>query len=93
MNKINELIEQLKIGNITIKIFLHELEQNPIKVDYKEKINTINNIKKQIINNNNKSNDKYIIEHQKYFGIKDVLIIHKIENYELTKTRFLITIY
>lgn len=93
MNKINELIKQLKIGNITIEIFLHELEQNPIKVDYKEKINTINNIKKQIINNNNKSNDKYIIEHQKYFGIKDVLIIHKTQNYELTKTHFIITIY
>lgn len=93
MNKINELIKQLEIGEITIEIFLNELEQNPIKVEYKEKINIINNIKKQIINNNNQSNNKYIIEHQKYFGIKDVLIIHKIENYELTKTRFLITIY
>lgn len=93
MNKINELIKQLKIGNITIEIFLHELEQNPIKVDYKEKINTINNIKKQIIDNNNKSNNKYIIEHQKYFGIKDILIIHKTQNYELTKTHFIITIY
>ena len=93
MNKINELIKQLEIGNITIEIFLHELEQNPIKVDYKDKINIINNIKKQIIDNNNKSNNQYIIEHQKYFGIKDVLIIHKTQNYELTKTHFIITIY
>ena len=93
MNKINELIKQLEIGEITIEKFLNELEQNPIKVDYKDKINIINNIKKQIIDNNNKTNNKYIIEHQTYFGIKDILIIHKIENYELTKTRFLITIY
>jgi|GEM_PF-5346001 hypothetical protein len=93
MNKINELIKQLEIGNITIEIFLHELEENPIKVNNKNKINIINNIKKQIIDNNNKTNNKYIIEHQKYFGIKDVLIIHKIENYELTKTRYMIKIY
>ena len=93
MNKINEQIKQLEIGNITIEIFLRDLEQNPINVDYKDKINIINNIKKQIINNNNKSNNKYIIEHQKYFGIKDILIIHKIENYELTKTNYKITIY
>lgn len=93
MNKINEQIKQLEIGNITIEIFLRDLEQNPINVDYKDKINIINNIKKQIINNNNKSNNQYIIEHQKYFGIKDVLIIHKIENYELTKTNYKITIY
>lgn len=93
MNKINELFKQLEIGDITIEQFLNTLEQNPIKIDYKDKINIINNIKKQIIVNNNKSNNKYIIEHQKYFGIKDILIIHKIENYELTKTRFLITIY
>lgn len=93
MNKINELIKQLEIGNITIEIFLRELEQNPIKINYKDKVNIINNIKKQIINNNNKSNNKYIIEHQKYFGIKDILIIHKTQNYELTKTHFIITIY
>lgn len=93
MNKINEQIKQLEIGNITIEIFLRDLEQNPINVDYKDKINIINNNKKQIINNNNKSNDKYIIEHQKYFGIKDVLIIHKTHNYELTKTNYKITIY
>lgn len=93
MNKINELIKQLEIGNITIEIFLRELEQNPIKIDYNNKINIINNIKQQIIINNNNTNNIYIIEHQKYFGLKDVLIIHKIKNYELTKTRFLITIY
>ena len=93
MNKINELINQLGIGEITIEQFLNKLELNPIKTKRKEKTTIINNIKKQIINNNNKSNNKYIIEHQKYFGIKDILIIHKIENYELTKTSFLITIY
>lgn len=93
MNKINELFKQLEIGDITIEQFLNTLEQNPIKIDYKDKINIIKNIKKQIIVNNNKSNDKYIIEHQKYFGIKDVLIIHKMHNYELTKIHFIITIY
>lgn len=93
MNNINDLIKQLEIGNITIEIFLRELEQNPIKVDYKNKINIINNIKKQIVKNNNESKNIYIIEHQKYFGLKDVLIIHKTNNYELTKTHFIITIY
>ena len=93
MNKINELINQLEIGELTIEQFLKKLELNPIKIKHKDKINIINNIKKQIINNNNKSNNQYIIEHQKYFGIKDVLIIHKIENYELTKTNYKITIY
>lgn len=93
MIKVNELIEQLEIGDITIEKFLSELEQNPIKLKQKDKTNLINKLKNQIINNNNQSNDKYIIEHQKYFGIKDILIIHKIKNYELTKTRFLITIY
>ena len=93
MNEVNKLIKNLEIGELTIEQFLNTLEQNPIKVDYKDKINIIKNIKQQIIVNNNKSNDKYIIEHQKYFGIKDVLIIHKIENYELTKICFLITIY
>ena len=93
MNKINEQIKQLEIGELTIEQFLNKVEQNTFKVDYKDKINIINNIKKQIINNNNKSNDKYIIEHQKYFGLKDVLIIHKTNNYELTKTHFIITIY
>lgn len=93
MNEVNELIKNLEIGELTIEIFLHELEQNPIKVDYKDKINIINNIKKQIVKNNNETKNIYIIEHQKYFGIKDVLIIHKIENYELTKTHFIITIY
>jgi hypothetical protein len=93
MIKVNELIKQLEIGEITFEKFLSELEQNPIKVKYKDKVNIINNIKKQVINNNNKSNDKYIIEHQKYFGIKDILIIHKIKNYELTKIHYTITIY
>lgn len=93
MNKINELIEQLGIGEITFEKFLKDLEQNPIKVKYKDKVNIINNIKKQVINNNHTSNDKYIIEHQKYFGIKDILIIHKIKNYELTKIHYTITIY
>lgn len=93
MIKVNELIKQLEIGEITFEKFLSELEQNPIKVKYKDKVNIINNIKKQVINNNNKSNDKYIIEHQKYFGIKDIIIIHKIENYELTKTKYTIIIY
>ena len=93
MLKVNELIKQLEIGDITIEKFLSELEQNPIKVKYKDKINIINNIKKQIIINNTNSTNQYIIEHQKYFGIKDILIIHKIENYELTKIRYTITIY
>lgn len=93
MIKVNELIKQLEIGDITIEKFLSEFKQNPIKLKYKDKVNIINNIKKQVINNNNKSNNKYIIEHQKYFGIKDILIIHKIENYELTKIRYTITIY
>lgn len=93
MNEVNELIKNLEIGELTIEQFLKELELNPIKIKQKEKTSIINNIKKQIINNNNKSNNQYIIEHQKYFGIKDVLIIHKIENYELTKTHFIITIY
>lgn len=93
MNEVNELIKNLEIGELTIEQFLKELELNPIKIKQKEKTSIFNNIKKQIINNNNKSNNQYIIEHQKYFGIKDVLIIHKIENYELTKTHFIITIY
>lgn len=93
MNEVNELIKNLEIGELTIEQFLKKLELNPIKIKHKDKINIINNIKKQIINNNNKSNNQYIIEHQKYFGIKDVLIIHKIENYELTKTNYKITIY
>ena len=82
MNEVNELIKNLEIRELTIEQFLKELELNPIKIKQKEKTSIINNIKKQIINNNNKSNNQYIIEHQKYFGIKDVLIIHKIENYE-----------
>ena len=93
MNEVNELIKNLEIGELTIEQFLKKLELNPIKIKHKDKRNIINNIKKQIINNNNKSNNQYIIEHQKYFGIKDVLIIHKIENYELTKTNYKITIY
>lgn len=93
MNEVNKLIKNLEIGELTIEQFLKKLELNPIKIKHKDKINIINNIKKQIINNNNKSNNQYIIEHQKYFGIKDVLIIHKIENYELTKTNYKITIY
>lgn len=93
MNKINELIKQLKIGEITIERFLKELESNPIKIKQKEKTSIINNIKKQIVKNNNESKNIYIIEHQKYFELKDVLIIHKTNNYELTKTHFIITIY
>lgn len=93
MIKVNELIEQLEIGDITIEKFLSELEQNPIKVKYKEKENIINKVKQQIIINNSKSSNQYIIEHQKYFGIKDIIIIHKIENYELTKTKYTIIIY
>ena len=93
MNEVNELIKNLEIGELTIEQFLNKLEQNLIKVKHKDKVNIINNIKKQIVKNNNESKNIYIIEHQKYFGIKDVLIIHKIENYELTKTHFIITIY
>lgn len=93
MIKVNELIEQLEIGDITIEKFLSELEQNPIKVKYKEKENIINKVKQQIIINNSKSSNQYIIEYQKYFGIKDIIIIHKIENYELTKTKYTIIIY
>lgn len=93
MKNINELINQLEIGEITIEQFLTRLELNPIKIKKDKKINIINNIKQQIIKNNNTSKDIYIIEHQKYFGLKDVLIIHKTNNYELTKTHFVITIY
>lgn len=93
MNEVNELIKNLEIRELTIEQFLKELELNPIKIKQKEKTSIINNIKKQIVKNNNESNNKYIIEHQKYFGIKDILIIHKIENYELTKTNYKITIY
>lgn len=93
MIKVNELIKQLEIGEITFEKFLSELEQNPIKVKYKEKENIINELKKQIIINNTNSTNQYIIEHQKYFGIKDMIIVHKIENYELTKTKYTITIY
>lgn len=93
MNEVNELIKNLEIRELTIEQFLKELELNPIKIKQKEKTSIINNIKKQIMNNNNKSNNKYIIEHQKYFGLKDVLIIHKTNNYELTKTNYKITIY
>lgn len=93
MIKVNELIKQLEIGDITIEKFLSELEQNPIKVKYKEKENIINELKKQIIINNTNSTNQYIIDHQKYFGIKDLLIIHKIENYELKKIKYTITIY
>ena len=93
MIKVNELIKQLEIGDLTIEKFLSELEQNPIKVKYKNKVNIINKVKQQIIINNSKSSNQYIIEHQKYFGIKDIIIVHKIENYELTKIRYTITIY
>lgn len=93
MIKVNELIAQLEIGDISIEKFLNELEQNPIKVKYKEKENIINKLKKQIIINNTNSTNQYIIEHQKYFGIKDIIIVHKIKNYELTKIRYTITIY
>ena len=37
MNKINELINQLEIGGITIEQFLKELELKPIKIKQKEK--------------------------------------------------------
>lgn len=93
MNKVNELINQLEIGELTIEQFLRKLELNPIKTKRKEKTSIINSIKQQIIKNNNQSQDIYIIEHQKYFGLKDVLIMHKTNNYELTKTYFVITIY
>lgn len=93
MNDVNELIKQLEIGELTIEQFLNKLKVNPIKANRKEKINIINNIKQQIIINNNNTNNIYIIEHQKYFGLKDVLIIHKTNNYELTTTHFIITIY
>lgn len=93
MLKVNELIEQLEIGEITFENFLKQLEQNPIKVKYKNKVNIINKVKQQIIINNSKSSNQYIIEHQKYFGIKDIIIVHKIENYELTKTNYTIIIY
>lgn len=93
MNEVNELINQLEVGKLTIEQFLKELELNPIKIKNNKKTNLINNIKKQIVKSNNKSKDIYVIEHQKYFGLKDVLIIHKTNNYELTKTHFIITIY
>lgn len=93
MKEVNELINKLEIGEITIEQFLSELELNPIKIKPYKKIKIINTIKQQIIKNNNNSKDIYIIEHQKYFGLKDVLIIHKTNNYELTKTHFVITIY
>lgn len=93
MKEVNELINQLEIGEIIIEQFLSELELNPIKIKNNKKTNLINEIKKQIVKNNNESKNIYIIEHQKYFGLKDVLIIHKTNNYELTKTHFVITIY
>lgn len=93
MNKVNELINQLEIGEITIEQFLSKLELNPIKIKNNKKTNLINNIKKQIVKNNKESKNIYIIEHQKYFGLKDVLIIHKTNNYELTTTHYTITIY
>lgn len=93
MNEVNELINQLKIGELTIEQFLSKLELNPIKIKPDKKIKIINTIKQQIIINNNNTNNIYIIEHQKYFGLKDVLIIHKTNNYELTTTHYTITIY
>lgn len=93
MKEVNELIKQLEIGEITIEQFLKKLESKPIKIKNNKKTNLINEIKKQIVKNNNESKNIYIIEHQKYFGLKDVLIIHKTNNYELTKTHFVITIY
>lgn len=93
MNEVNELINQLKIGELTIEQFLSKLELNPIKIKPDKKIKIINTIKQQIIISNNNTNNIYIIEHQKYFGLKDVLIIHKTNNYELTITHYTITIY
>lgn len=93
MNEVNELINQLEIGELTIEQFLSKLELNPIKIKSDKKIKIINTIKQQIIINNNNTNNIYIIEHQKYFGLKDVLIIHKTNNYELTTTHYTITIY
>lgn len=93
MNEVNELINQLEIGELTIEQFLSKLELNPIKIKPDKKIKIINTIKQQIIINNNNTNNIYIIEHQKYFGLKDVLIIHKTNNYELTTTHYTITIY
>lgn len=93
MKEVNELIKQLEIGEITIEQFIKELESKPIKIKNNKKTNLINEIKKQIVKNNNESKNIYIIEHQKYFGLKDVLIIHKTNNYELTTTHYTITIY
>lgn len=93
MNEVNELINQLEIGELTIEQFLSKLELNPIKIKPDKRIKIINTIKQQIIINNNNTNNIYIIEHQKYFGLKDVLIIHKTNNYELTTTHYTITIY
>lgn len=93
MNEVNELINQLEIGELTIEQFLSKLKLNPIKIKPDKKIKIINTIKQQIIINNNNTNNIYIIEHQKYFGLKDVLIIHKTNNYELTTTHYTITIY
>lgn len=93
MKEVNELINQLEIGELTIEQFLSKLELNPIKIKPDKKIKIINTIKQQIIINNNNTNNIYIIEHQKYFGLKDVLIIHKTNNYELTTTHYTITIY
>lgn len=93
MNEVNELINQLEIGELTIEQFLSKLELNPIKIKPDKKIKIINTIKQQIIINNNNTNNIYIIEHQKYFGLKNVLIIHKTNNYELTTTHYTITIY
>ena len=55
MNEVNELIKNLEIRELTIEQFLKELELNPIKIKQKEKTSIINNIKKQIVKNNNES--------------------------------------
>lgn len=46
MKEVNELINKLEIGEITIEQFLKKLESKPIKIKNNKKTNLINNIKK-----------------------------------------------
>lgn len=59
MKEVNELIKQLEIGEITIEQFLKKLESKPIKIKNNKKTNLINEIKKQIVKNNNESKNIY----------------------------------